>query len=150
MIVRYGFTRIAGAAVGIATAAAAFVLPTTAVRAADAPAGLDAYYAQALQWASCSSGLSCAWLTVPLDYAKPDGQTIRLRVGKAAMTGPAEGRQGSLVVNPGGPAAPAVRCRDGTLHLDVLRDDVALAAQRSGGGRAGRWQRASRPGRLRK
>ncbi|CAB4746033.1 unannotated protein [freshwater metagenome] len=108
MIVRYGFTRIAAAAVGIATAAAAFVLPTTAVRAADTPAGLDAYYAQVLEWTSCSSGLSCAWLTVPLDYAKPDGQTIRLRVGKAAMTGPAEGRQGSLVVNPGGPGAPAV------------------------------------------
>ncbi|MSZ57376.1 MAG: alpha/beta hydrolase, partial [Actinobacteria bacterium] len=76
MIVRYGFTRIAAAAVGIATAAAAFVLPTTAVRAADTPAGLDAYYAQVLEWTSCSSGLSCAWLTVPLDYAKPDGQTI--------------------------------------------------------------------------
>ncbi len=95
-------------AVSLAAAATALVIPTTAVQAADPPTGLEAYYGQVLDWASCSSGLSCAWLTVPLDYSQPAGATIRLRVGRAKMTGPEEGRLGSLVVNPGGPGAPAV------------------------------------------
>jgi pimeloyl-ACP methyl ester carboxylesterase len=72
---------------------------------ADAPAGLETYYGQVLTWTTCASNLTCAWLTVPLDYANPTGATIRLRVSKATATGPAESRQGSLVVNPGGPGA---------------------------------------------
>ncbi len=82
------------------TAGAPAVLPTEGT-----PPGLDAYYAQSLTWSPCSSDLLCAWLTVPLDYADPAGATIRLRVSRAVATGPAETRQGSLVVNPGGPGA---------------------------------------------
>ncbi|CAB4918814.1 unannotated protein [freshwater metagenome] len=108
MTVQRRLRRATASAIGAAVAATMLIVPGTAVRAADPPAGLDAYYGQVLDWTSCSSGLSCAWLTVPLDYAKPDGETIRLRVGKASMTGPAEGRLGSLVVNPGGPGAPSV------------------------------------------
>jgi pimeloyl-ACP methyl ester carboxylesterase len=69
------------------------------------PAELSAYYTQSLAWAPCSDDLSCAWLTVPLDYAQPNGPTIRIRVSRVTATGPAEARQGSLVVNPGGPGA---------------------------------------------
>lgn len=108
MIVGFSLRRAAATAVATAVAATMLVVPAGAARAADAPAGLEAYYGQVLDWTSCSSGLSCAWLTVPLDYSQPDGQTIRLRVGRSTMTGPAEGRLGSLVVNPGGPGAPAV------------------------------------------
>jgi pimeloyl-ACP methyl ester carboxylesterase len=70
---------------------------------ADAPPALAAFYGQTLEWRACADGLTCAWLTVPLDYADPTGPTIQLRVNRAKATGPAARRQGSLVVNPGGP-----------------------------------------------
>ena len=50
MIVRYGVARIAATAVGLAAAATMLVAPATAVRAVDAPAGLEAYYGQVLDW----------------------------------------------------------------------------------------------------
>lgn len=80
------------------------------------PEGLDRFYGQALTWESCDDyaktdydqqvlrgdGLQCTHLTVPLDYAKPDGETIELGV----LRKPARDRDqriGSLVINPGGP-----------------------------------------------
>lgn len=71
-------------------------------RAVDATDPLARFYAQDLQWTPCRGGsLQCAWLTVPLDYARPDDKTIRLRVSKAVSKG--SNRIGSLVINPGGP-----------------------------------------------
>ena len=72
---------------------------------ADAPAGLERFYSQTLDWSPCLVELACAWLTVPRDYANPNGPTIRIRLSKAAATGPAVSRQGSVIVNPGGPGA---------------------------------------------
>lgn len=80
------------------------------------PAGLDRYYHQRLQWGDCAPyattaddrqsyrtpGLSCARLTVPMDYAKPDGPTITIGVLRKPATGR---RQGSVLFNPGGPGA---------------------------------------------
>ncbi|MEW2400435.1 alpha/beta hydrolase [Streptomyces sp. NPDC046862] len=56
------------------------------------------------------AGLQCGTVTVPLDYAHPDGQKIKLTVSRVKATGkgPAKGtvaRQGALVYNPGGPGA---------------------------------------------
>ncbi|MBA2809717.1 alpha/beta fold hydrolase [Streptomyces sp. KM273126] len=54
--------------------------------------------------------LRCGTVTVPLDYAHPDGPRIKLTVSRIKATGksPAKGkiaRQGALVYNPGGPGA---------------------------------------------
>jgi len=82
------------------------------------PAGLEKFYSQGLTWESCADygktdfdkqtlnadDLQCTHLTVPLDYAKPDGDTIKLGV----LRRPAKSRSdriGSLVINPGGPGA---------------------------------------------
>ncbi len=114
----------------LATFAAALLLPTSAawgVPAAieavaavpggattastvreQAPAGLESYYGQQLTWTSCLVDLTCAWVTVPLDYADPSGDTIRLRLSKSAATGPAASRQGSILINPGGPGGSGV------------------------------------------
>ena len=100
--------RMISLAISLAVAGTALVIPTNVVQAADSPTGLESFYGQVLDWSSCANGLTCAWLTVPLDYAEPAGTTIRLRVSKATMTGPEEGRQGSLVVNPGGPVADGI------------------------------------------
>lgn len=79
-----------------------------AVQTASTPPELAPFYTQALTWTACEDGLSCAWLTVPRDYSQPSGTTIRLRVAKSPATGAASARQGSLVVNPGGPGASGV------------------------------------------
>lgn len=71
----------------------------------EVPEGLEEFYAQPLEWSSCESSFECATLTVPVDYAEPDGATIDLALLRAKASGSA---QGSLVVNPGGPGASGV------------------------------------------
>ncbi|KGN32061.1 proteinase [Knoellia sinensis KCTC 19936] len=68
--------------------------------------GLDTFYEQKLEWESCSGGL-CADLMVPVDYAKPDGETIKVSVLRVPARKQSQ-RIGSLVVNPGGPGASGV------------------------------------------
>ncbi|WP_149829793.1 alpha/beta hydrolase [Streptomyces tailanensis] len=48
-------------------------------------------------------GVQCGTVEVPLDYARPDGEQIKLTVSRVRATGNA--RQGALVFNPGGPGA---------------------------------------------
>lgn len=83
------------------------------------PAGLDAFYGQALTWGDCAPfgttdldrqqiaatpGVQCTRLRVPLDYAKPTGEVITLGVLRKRAGSP-DRRIGSLVINPGGPGA---------------------------------------------
>jgi pimeloyl-ACP methyl ester carboxylesterase len=64
---------------------------------------LQPFYTQRLDWSRCRRSFWCATLEVPLDYARPGGDTIRL----ALLAAPATGRRiGAMVVNPGGPGAP--------------------------------------------
>ncbi|MEU2154504.1 alpha/beta hydrolase [Streptomyces sp. NPDC019396] len=88
------------------------VLPVGAERSgtpAAAPAAdLESYYGQRLSWRECGvPRFECATLKAPLDYAKPDGQSIKLAVARVKATGPGK-RIGSLLVNPGGPGGSAV------------------------------------------
>ncbi|MEU4532526.1 alpha/beta hydrolase [Micromonospora ureilytica] len=83
------------------------------------PTGLAGFYEQELDYGACKDfavteadakalaikGLECAWLTVPLDYEEPTGKTIELGVLRVRADGDPIG---SLVLNPGGPAAPGV------------------------------------------
>ncbi|HXH81111.1 alpha/beta hydrolase [Nocardioides sp.] len=64
---------------------------------------LESFYSQELDWEECEGDLECATLTVPLDYADAEGETIEVALLKVPARGD---RQGSLVVNPGGPGAP--------------------------------------------
>jgi pimeloyl-ACP methyl ester carboxylesterase len=66
---------------------------------------LASFYAQKLDWTRCHGSDACATLTVPLDYARPTGATIKIAVLKVPASDPAH-RIGSLVVNPGGPGQP--------------------------------------------
>lgn len=77
--------------------------------ASSAPdAALKPYYAQKLKWRACGvPGFDCATMKAPLDYAKPDGESIDLAVARRKATGPGK-RLGSLLVNPGGPGGSAV------------------------------------------
>lgn len=81
--------------------------------ASAAPAAVDEPYSAAPVWSSCSAFVDtsavpaarCGTVTVPVDYAKPDGAQAQLAVIKVPATGR---RLGVLVVNPGGPGASAV------------------------------------------
>lgn len=68
-------------------------------------ADLAKFYSQKLTWQNCQDHAKCTQLTVPIDYAKPGGATIKIAVLKAPATGK---RKGSLVVNPGGPGGSGV------------------------------------------
>ena len=69
---------------------------------------LTRFYQQKLQWHSCVGGDQCAILTVPLDYAHPEGRTIRLAVLRVPRRQRSH-RVGQLVVDPGGPGGPAIQ-----------------------------------------
>ncbi|WP_225993541.1 alpha/beta hydrolase [Actinomadura rudentiformis] len=68
--------------------------------------GSDVQKNPALSWQACQK-FECATVKVPLDYAKPDGETIELALIRAKATQPAR-RIGSLVFNFGGPGASGV------------------------------------------
>jgi pimeloyl-ACP methyl ester carboxylesterase len=56
-----------------------------------------------LAWRSCSDGMRCATLKVPLNYAHPAARSITLALSEVPATAPPSQRQGILLVNPGGP-----------------------------------------------
>ncbi|MFJ8296369.1 alpha/beta hydrolase [Streptomyces sp. NPDC094447] len=68
----------------------------------------------ALDWGACDPavkplpGQQCARLSVPQDYARPDGPRIGLAVSRIAGTRP-DARRGTLMVIPGGPGSSGVQ-----------------------------------------
>lgn len=69
--------------------------------AASAPAELRSFYSQQLKWSACEGDFQCAKVKVPVDYSKPDGDSIELAAIKLVSKG--GNKKGSLLVNPGGP-----------------------------------------------
>ncbi|MFI7001949.1 alpha/beta hydrolase [Nocardia sp. NPDC050175] len=75
-----------------------------------APAELTKFYTQTVQWGTCTGFGSaddrfaptaqCARITVPVDYAAPDGPTAQIAVSRIKASGK---KIGSLLMNPGGP-----------------------------------------------
>ncbi len=75
-----------------------------------APAGLEEFYTQDVDWDSCRGGAECASVTVPLDYANPDnGKTIELELKRYPATGE---KIGTLFLNPGGPGGSGIEYAD--------------------------------------
>jgi pimeloyl-ACP methyl ester carboxylesterase len=105
------------AAVLAAATAAAITTPVGAAAAAVAgppdPAGQTQYtrfYRQPVTWRACTTpesakNLDCTRVTVPVDWAKPDGATLTLAVARHRATGT---RRGALFLNPGGPGGSGV------------------------------------------
>src|SRR5690349_3575738 len=90
-------------------AATAVALCTAGVAVTEAQAGPARGGPAPIAWGACtegslkSQGAECGYLSVPLDYAKPDGTQIQLAVSRVKATVPADKRQGPILVNPGGP-----------------------------------------------
>ncbi|MFJ2634935.1 alpha/beta hydrolase [Streptomyces sp. NPDC087422] len=68
-----------------------------------------------IDWAACPaswnipSPITCGYVTVPVDYGKPFGATVKLAVDRAGNTGTPAERQGALIYNPGGPGGSGLR-----------------------------------------
>ncbi|CAL9333858.1 Tripeptidyl aminopeptidase [Streptomyces sp. enrichment culture] len=68
-----------------------------------------------VDWRDCPADwnlpkpIQCGWVSVPLDYARPDGKQIKLAVDRIGNTGTAGERQGALLYNPGGPGGSGLR-----------------------------------------
>jgi pimeloyl-ACP methyl ester carboxylesterase len=79
-----------------------------------------------LQWAPCDDipgDMQCAFIQVPVDYARPDGPQFGLRIGRLPNTDPAQ-KRGSLLIIPGGPG-PGIEAEligmGPAQHLDEVR-----------------------------
>ena len=63
----------------------------------------------AIHWGKCTDAIlvsrqaECGLLTVPMDYARPTGATVKLAISRIKHTVPAAKFQGVMLVNPGGP-----------------------------------------------
>ncbi|AOW92900.1 hydrolase [Rhodococcus sp. WMMA185] len=101
---------VAGCTSGVRGTAEQSTAP--AAPAGPVPAGLEQFYTQQVDWGSCDGystdgsplgdDLECATVTVPNDYANPEGATAQIAVSRSKATGD---KVGSLLVNPGGPGA---------------------------------------------
>ncbi|MDR3662415.1 MAG: alpha/beta hydrolase [Mycobacterium sp.] len=94
-----------------------------------APESLQPYYEQAPTWGSCEQMVGdttnlptarCATVSVPVDYADPQGAQAKLAVIRVPATGP---RLGVLLINPGGPGASAV---DTVAGMGALLSDTEI------------------------
>ncbi|HEX6247541.1 MAG TPA: alpha/beta hydrolase [Nocardioidaceae bacterium] len=81
--------------------------PPTPEASPSGDATLERYYTQDVTWERCRGRLECTEITVPLDYAEPDGETVTLSLIKVPAGSPKQ-RVGSLVVNPGGPGGSGI------------------------------------------
>ncbi len=88
----------------------------TAKPATTATTGTTVPSTRSIHWRRCSGGGQCGELTVPRDYAQPNGPTIKVALLRYPATHPKE-RIGPLLVNPGGPGASAV---------EFLRNDLSI------------------------
>lgn len=88
------------ACVGAVTASAG--TSTASPQGASNPA-LARFYEQKLVWSACGKAYQCAKATVPVDYAKPAGPTLKLALKRVAG---AKSATKTLFLNPGGPGEP--------------------------------------------
>ncbi|WP_330239788.1 alpha/beta hydrolase [Streptomyces sp. NBC_00525] len=99
---------VSGCSGGDASSGAASSAEAASASPSPVPAALKRFYSQDLRWRDCGvSGFQCTTMKAPLDYAKPDGDEIKLAVSRKKATGPGK-RIGSLLVNPGGPGGSAI------------------------------------------
>ncbi|MFD5759172.1 alpha/beta hydrolase, partial [Streptomyces sp. NPDC127044] len=119
--VLYGTTGsllLSGLVAAPAGGAAAWPNPAAALEARGTVVAAARAAKAGIHWGACPKGddfpvaMRCGTVTVPLDYAQPDGKKIKLTVSRAGATGKdlrnskhKVPRQGSLVYNPGGPGA---------------------------------------------
>lgn len=135
--------------------AAALVAPLfmSLAGTATAEAGpLDEYYNQTVAWGECpagwvspSTGIDCATVIVPMDYANPENGNLEIALSRRKAGDPAR-RRGVLMTNPGGPGGSGL----GAVHwfnaqTDVLRIYDVIGMDPRGVGRSTQLRCISTP-----
>ena len=87
-------------------------------------ADLKPFYEQRLTWSSCASGKQCTTAKAPLEWKDPSAGEIQLALIRQTAKGT---KQGSLLVNPGGP---------GGSGYDFVKDSVDPVTWRAASTRA--------------
>lgn len=82
-------------------------------------ASVQAFYTQKLHWIPCADGKQCTTLRAPLDWQHPASASISLALVRQRATGV---KQGSLLMNPGGP---------GESGVSFIKDDINDAVDAS-------------------
>ncbi|RZS32255.1 pimeloyl-ACP methyl ester carboxylesterase [Herbihabitans rhizosphaerae] len=91
-----------------------------------------------IDWTPCGDAIECATVQAPLDYTRPFGETVSLKVTRRKATDPAR-RIGTLFVNPGGPGGSAsglvnaVAKRDTTGETGARFDIIGMDPRGVGG-----------------
>lgn len=87
--------------IGIAVTCSALLLGGTAVAGAETGA--------AVTWTPCPErpDVECGTVTVPVDWAKPNGEKMGVAIARRKATDPAK-RIGSMLIDPGGPGGSGV------------------------------------------
>jgi pimeloyl-ACP methyl ester carboxylesterase len=86
-----------------------------------------------VDWLDCPADwgfekpIQCGYVTVPLDYTKPDGRQIKIAVDRISNTGTPKERQGSLVYNPGGPGGSGMAFPRRVVTKNAIWADAAKA-----------------------
>ncbi|MFD3915303.1 alpha/beta hydrolase [Streptomyces sp. NPDC058603] len=86
-----------------------------------------------IDWQDCPADwalekpIQCGWVSVPLDYTKPNGRQIKIAVDRIGNTGTKQERQGSLVYNPGGPGGSGMAFPRRVVTKNAIWADTAKA-----------------------
>nr|WP_286219376.1 alpha/beta hydrolase [Paraoerskovia sediminicola] len=75
-----------------------------------APEGFESYYEQQIDWSGCEGGFECATVAVPISWDEPESGSMDLELKQLPASGD---REGSLLVNPGGPGASGIEFVEG-------------------------------------
>lgn len=116
------------------TAGAAQAVPGGAAEAKGVKIAAERAAKSGVKWQDCPADwgqlpkpIQCGFVTVPVDYAKPNGRTIKIAVDRAKSTGTADERQGALVYNPGGPGGSGLRFPTRVTSKNPLYANIAKA-----------------------
>ncbi|NKE63106.1 alpha/beta hydrolase [Lentzea sp. PSKA42] len=93
---------------GAALASSALVLGMSPLASA-APEGQPEFPVGAIDWKPCAEvpTIDCGFLTLPIDYGKPNGEKFQLAVSRRKANDQSK-RIGAMVINPGGPGGSGV------------------------------------------
>lgn len=74
----------------------------------------DAPSSTSIDWQRCGNQFECAQVLLPLDYADPTGEQVRIALKRLPATGESEG---SILINPGGPGESGIDLADSAEYI---------------------------------
>jgi pimeloyl-ACP methyl ester carboxylesterase len=120
---RRSFVSIVASGAALALCLLNLTPSSAAPRTTAALSAIAKFYTQKVVWTKCPQfpTVRCTWIRVPLDYSKPAGISIKIRVADRPAN-IQKGKLGALFTNPGGPGGPGTF--DAYYALDSYSPDL--------------------------